>query len=89
MVKEAISYFNKQVTYECKQTYLSKQVEYKTINATLFEPISANELSAKLRLPSEQIFFRLTTGFPHFVFFFNKKREICTKVAGEQQLKGS
>ena len=70
MVKEAISYFNKQVTYECKQTYLSKQVEYKTINATLFEPISANELSAKLRLPSEQIFFRLTTGFPHFVFFF-------------------
>ena len=57
MVREAISYFNKQVTYECKKTYLSKQVEYKTINATLFEPISANELSAKLRLPSEQILF--------------------------------
>ena len=53
MVREAISYFNKQVAYECKPTYLSKQVEYKTINATLFEPISANELSAKLRLPTD------------------------------------
>lgn len=50
MVREALSYFNEQVVYKCKPTYLSKQVEYKTINATLFEPISANELSAKLRL---------------------------------------
>jgi hypothetical protein len=51
MVREALSYFNKHVMYECKPTYLSKHVEYKTINATLFEPISPNELGAKLQLP--------------------------------------
>ena len=52
MVREALSYFNEQIMYKCKPWYVSKQVEYyETINASmLFEPVSAREISAKLRL---------------------------------------
>ena len=52
MVREALSYFNEQVMYKCKPSYVSKHVEYyeTIIDSTLFEPVSAREISANLWL---------------------------------------